>query len=695
MAEEVLQGQGVEELIVEAKRETDVQPRKPIPDLGVNFSRYFGSVRTVLIVRFDAGIADPYEKKDIRDERDPDPARGRRVRTPVRRVEGENRSFSEIDTRFEEGQTRRFTQAETRFFNPTRLRDIITSSRTNLGDALAKFPLLDGMTRIFDLAPVTSTRRVNGYRKADELDLSFEWSAVPFDSRAIRAIFVLHYEGTVPAESWGTGIRERSPGSPSPSGYLVPATGENLRFMGTIDEIQDAHGDSGDELSMKGRDLTGILIDAKFPPKLDIKIGVGKTILDAIRSILDTNELFELIRGPFLRSEEALPALSPARYPRLAIPAKERHKKDKSGGTGFVLRHPPKGGGQSTYWDVITELCVSHGLRPMIDLDRLVLVEPRVLYKELPTEILSPGQLTFPTKYRRQIGDTSPIRRMVYGVNVAALRFSRKLGRVKAPIVEVSSVNPDAKKASERLLIARHPPEKYKQLTQAKQKARTANSVDATGTKPQAKIHVVQLHGILDLAQLEKVAQQIYEGMGRGELGVVIETDDLASFSDHPGFDPNEDPDLLAIRAGDPVEILVAPVQGARSNLFTLSDLQAMLNRARALAGGGSFKSPRGAVAYLELQGWNKATAEQFIKVLISANLPREFRVFGANISFDGENGFNVQLDCRDYVRVRADPSSPTQTRALRGTVSGARSPSPEPDGPTTSFGEIFGEEDV
>lgn len=619
-------------------------------DPDMNRSRFFGSTRTVLIVRFDPGIADPYETKDVRDERNPDPFVASSKRAQFRKLTNRTSSLSRAQ-----------------------LRDVITSARTNLGDALAKFPRLDGLTRIFDLSPRQSVRRVNGYRKADELDLSFEWSAVPFDSRLIRAIFVLHYEGTVPAESWGTGIRERSPGSPSASGYLVPATGDNLRFVGTIDEVQDAHGDDGDELTMKGRDLTSLMIDATFPPILDVQLLPGATLLEAVRSVLDTNDLFDLIRGPFLRSEEPLPQLDAARYPRLAIPAKERHRKSKSGGLGYVLRRPPKGG-KSSYWDVITDLCVSHGLRPMMDLDRLVLVEPRQLYKELPEEILSPGQLTFPTRYREQLGDAFPIRRMVYGVNVAALRFNRKLGKIKAPIVEVSSSNPDAVKASERLLVARHPPEKYRQLTQAsKTQAKTANSVDATGTKPQAKVHIVQLHGIVDQTQLELVAKQIYEGMGRQELGVVIETDDVASFSDHPRFDPNEDPDLLAIRAGDPIRILVAPAQSERSQLYTLSDLQAMVSRARTAARGGAPEAPRAGIAYLVQQGWSKEDAAQFVKVLASANLPQEFRVFGASIAFDAEQGFNVQLDCRDYVRVRADPSDPTQTRSLKGEVPGAK----------------------
>lgn len=606
--------------------------------VGANLRRTFPSVRTVLLVRFDPGTTDNFAADDIRSETNPDPYLSARRGRQFRQLAGISES----------------TGPKT--FSSTDLRAAITAARTNLGDALARIPT-DGLSRFFDVQPTKSVRRVNTYRKADELDLTFEWKSLPFDARIIRSILVLHYEGTVSADAWGSGAR----GSDSRPGYLVPATGSNLRFIGLADELSDAHGD-GDVLSIKCRDLTSVLIDAKWPAKLEVKVAAGSTLPQVIQAILETNPAFQIFRGPFLRLEGRPPILNPARYPRIAVRARERHR--AGSGKVCVIRNPPKSGGASSYWDIITDICVSHGVRPAVELDQIVLLEPRVLYKSRPEDAAS-GDPTFPTEYRKGIGDLSPVRRMVYGDNVAALRFNRKLGRIKAPNVEVSSRNPDAPSVRDRLITVLWPPTPVESDAEKS----TANTVDPTG-KPENKAHVVQLHGIIDRSQLLAVAKQVYEGMGRQELGVVIETDEISSFSDATTFDPNEDPDLLAIRAGDPIRILVASTLDSSAQLYTLSELQALVDRARRNSTG-----TESAVRYLTDQGWTERNARQFVRVVSSAALPDEFRVVGAAITFDGESdsgGFNIQLDCRDYVRVRADPEDLSQTRTLRGRLPGA-----------------------
>lgn len=611
--------------------------------------RYFPSVRDVLLLRFDPGTTDSYDPDLIRDESEPDPDLPARRKNKTRKLAGITRGTGP------------------KVFSSEDFRAALTSANVNLADAVAKLPRTDELTRVFDLQPTRSNRRINSYRKADELDLTFEWKSMPFDSRLIRAVLCFHYEGTVPADAWATGARELSPASPSPSGYLVPATSDNLRWVGTIDEVSDSHGDGGDVLTMKGRDLTSILIDTKYPAQLSpARIPSGSTILQIIQAILETNDLFELIRGPFLRTQNGtLPQLDPARFPRRLVPAKERHR-----GGAFALRYPPKSAGKSSYWDVITDLCVSHGLRPAIEKDMLVLSEPRILYAvRQPDQVASPGTPTFPTPYRLGIGDRFPIRRMVYGDNVGALRFHRKLGRIKAPAVEVVAMDPDAARADQRLIKVRHPPKT--------KSGRRANNVDPTGEKPSETVHRVPIKGVVDRTQLLNIAKQIYEGMGRQELGVVIETDDPASYSDVPAFDPNEDPDLLAVRSGDPVRLLVTTPQASRTRLFTFSELQARLSRSQA-TGGTGFNS---AVAFLVEQGFTRPDAIQFARVLASASLPQEFRLITASVSFDGEGagGFNIQMDCRDYVRARADPEGVSQTRGTKVSPTGSARDTEEP----------------
>ena len=321
----------------------------------------------------------------------------------------------------------------------------------------------------------------------------------------------------------------------------------------------------------------------------------------------------------------------------------------------YVIRYPAKGS-KTTYWDAITDLAVNHSLRPTIEQDKLVLLEPRTLYKRTPEDVTQAGVPTFPTPYRIDIGDTFPVRRMVYGVNILNLRFQRKLGGVKAPTVQATSRNSDAKRADRREIHVQYPP------------TTRANDLDAAAKKPQEKFHRVEVKGIVDPSQLLEIARQTYEGIGRGEMGVAITTDDVASFSNHPKFDPNEDPDLLDLRAGDPIRVLVTPTERRSSRLFSLAELNLLVERNRGRAGRGApeLSDP---VTFLVSQGWNEGNARQLIKILNQSNLPSEFRVFAASVTYDGEGagGFQIQIDARDYVRVRADPEDLAETRHLPG----------------------------
>jgi len=602
-----------------------------------NRDRYYPSTRTVLLVRFDDGSTDKYNDDEIRNERNPDPDLPSRRREPIqkqpRQLETGPKVFSRRD-----------------------FRAALDSARVNIADAVAKTPRPDGLSRIIDVQPIKSTRRVNTYRKADELDLTLSWKSVPFDARIVRAILAFHYEGTTSPDGFSTGERELAPDNPNPTGFIVPATGDNLRWVGTIDEISDAHGDGGDIVTMKGRDLTSLLLDTEIAPGLETRMAPGTTIQEVIKNLLATDDVFELIRGPFLRTENPLPQLDAARYTRLAVVPKERHRENSAGGRPFVIRHPPKAGGKTSYWDVISELCLAHCLRPSIEKDQLVLLEPRILYSRVPEITTQPGIPSFPKPggHRQAIGETRTTRRMVYGKNIQMLRFHRKLGRIKSPTIEVIGYNPDAERSDERRVIVRYPP------------TTRTNTTDAAGKKPKENFHTVQIQGVVDKTQLRDIAKQVYEGMGRQEMGIAIQTADLASFSDNPRFDPNLDPDLLDLRAGDPIEILVIPTDRETGKLFSLAELNTFISKRDKVTSGTSAVREN-AVQFLVEQGWDRDDANQLVKILASANLPNEFRVISASFSFDADSGFDIQIDARNYVKVRADPEDVSQTRTTVG----------------------------
>ena len=252
---------------------------------GMNRNRFFGSIRTILFVRFDDGTRDTFSFDEIRSEINPDPFLAARKKR-------RHRELTNHPIQLETGP---------QVFSRSDFRAALTAANVNIADAVAQFPRPDGLSRIIDVQPIRSSRRINSYRLADELTLTIPWKEVPFDARTIRAIHIRHYEGTVPADAWATGERERSPNVSTPSGYIIPATGNNLRFVGLADTITDVHG-AGDVITIKARDLTALLIDTKLPPGVEIRIPAGATIAEAIRTLLDTNDVFEIIRGPFLRT---------------------------------------------------------------------------------------------------------------------------------------------------------------------------------------------------------------------------------------------------------------------------------------------------------------------------------------------------------------------------------------------------------
>lgn len=527
------------------------------------------------------------------------------------------------------------------------------NTNADLAAAVRKVSLEDDLSRFLDVQPASYSRAINGHRLADELSLKLRWKDVPFDARIIRAILVVHFEGTVGPDQFS---------SPRAQAHIVEARRSNLRFIGFVDEISDSHDEGGDYVSMKCRDLTAPLLDTKLPPALKKKIQPGENLLELISNILETGAgtAMEFIRGPFVRPENTvLPQLSSDRYAKIQTSAANRNRAG-TGGTVAVLRNTSKAKGSSdggeSYWDAINDLCVSHGFIPYIDLDRLVIQPPRTLFVGNPEEIEQANVPTFPTPYRRAIGDTASVRRMVFGGNLDTLAFTRKLARIKAPHVRVTSFNPNAQRADQRLISIDYP-------GTGSTGEKVATSQSPTGKQKQVEVRNVLVHGITDRSVLRAVAEGAYELMGRQELGVRLSSSNLASWSDNPNFDPNEDPDLLALRAGDPLRIVVQATSETGSTFTSLAELSRMLRRNRSR--GGSVED---GISFLEGLGWSARDAAQLVRVLNNANLPEEFRVVAASIAMDLEQGdFNISIDARDYVRARADQASAIATNRNLG----------------------------
>lgn len=542
--------------------------------------------------------------------------------------------------------------------NPDLAREL--RARSSLRDAImGDFDLggpaavvhLDDMMIIGDVVPRSVSRKINSYRVPDEVNLTLPWTALPFDARIVRSALVLHYEGAVTADRFHAGLQNGE-------GSRVPATAENLRFVGFATEFDDSHDESGDEVRLSAKSLIQILMDQKIPmllpdpggakkAKLPFghkRIASGTDIPGVIRAMLNVYPQFAIIRGPFVKLEEGdqLPKLDPGRYPRLGVTPMERHRVKSSDAVPYVLRNSSKPGDES-FWDAITDLCVSHGLIATIDRFDLVLMRPRTLFRTGPTDY-STSQRRFPRVggHREQLGDTDEVRRMVFGRNVASVKFKRKFGRIKAPNVRVTSYNPDVKDASKRLLTAVWPKKPSSSEPQA-----TAIQAGTDAASVEYVNHIV--YGIVDQDQLEEVAAATWETIARQELSVTFTTEDIASWSDDERFEPGLEPDLLALRSGDPIRLFVAPAE--REGSTAISELGVMARRLAGMAG------EVGAVAYFTSIGIRHEDAVKILRILRSSDLPDVFRVSGATVTFDIDSGFSISVEMRNYIRFRSEPT--------------------------------------
>lgn len=642
--------------------------RAPNSARPANPNRYFPSARDILIIRFDPGniaAVDVAEDDEVFDESDLDTDRALR---------GPGNTLGIDENFFSDGLVLNLSE---NFFDrrgsplSSTIQDAFDQNK-DLASAIARVNFEDEFSKIIDIQPLSSDRTVNGHRLADELNLRISWKDVPFDARIIRAMLVLHFEGTVPARNFERGQRSR--GTIDDGGYLVDARRSNLRFIGLVDQISSSHNASDDSVNLKCRDLTAVLLDTKLPKLTKKTIRSGQNVLEVVDNLLNTLQFTaaEFIRGPVVRpAGTPLPALNRRRYDKLKTTAASRNRAaaaNASNGTTdaepHIIRNTTKGGNSGeSYWDAITDLCVSHGLVPFIELDQLVIQPPRTLFTQQPEVIGSPGIPKFPTPYRNSIGDVVPIRRMIYGSNLEGVSFQRKLSRIKAPYVRVLSYVPNGGPDS-RLIEYIHPP-------RTPDGRKVSTRIGVTGQQKQIEIQQVLVYGIVDPDLLQNIAEAAYEMMGRQHLSVKLQTHDLASFSDHPLFDPNEDPDLLDLRAGDPIRLEVISNSDNGNAFLGVSELNKIIARSRrvnrAVGGRPEFTD---AVRFLRAKGYSEEDAQQLVSLLVASNLENEFRVNTMNISMDLEGGdTSIQIDARNYIKARADPGYSGRRVPRRGAA--------------------------
>jgi len=481
------------------------------------------------------------------------------------------------------------------------------------------------------IIPKDASWKLNGIRTASELKTTIKFVDMPFDPRCIRSCAVEYYLGTLAERDYFDGVGGAVRGASDRNGaggesllilpdQWVDQNGRirtNLRFQGWVDEWEVEWPDEDEpRVTLTCRDNTKVLIDQEAPHKL--VIAANKPIDEAIAAYIAN---FPQCAG--LSVEYRPGGIDPPKLgPALAKTAfKPKLGPTPTGGGG--------GGGSSSklsVWDYLTDVCGSLGQIIRMDGTVIVVQEPRSL---LSTE--APARADDPFTTRTVAGLTMQHRHFIYGRNVKNYKIARRFGKQAPQNVEVRSYSTLRK----TMLVERYPLKGQSIVTDA-------NPGDGHSEQ---KYLVWRVQGITDRKVLRVIAQSVYETVGRNELSVNIQTHNLASF----GGD-NTDPDILDMKVGDPVELLVARDQDYNS----LTNIEQNM----LIAESGKL--------LLEAAGYSAGIADAYAKVYGDSGFQSTFRTRDFAVDWSIEDGVAITVGAVNYIEVRADKVLPQGEQQLQ-----------------------------
>ena len=461
------------------------------------------------------------------------------------------------------------------------------------------------------ILPIDCTIERNGLRTADTATLTINHRDAPFDPRMIRSVAIEIIVGLVDAASYEAGAAEGQTREDGSLLSLVPRGRANApeapegttRFLGLVDEWNiDFDGDDGDTITLECRDLTAIAIDQPLlaGDGIDMSVPIDRGVRELLGRYAATRGIS--VRFGIAGEEGDAPT------PGDAVPRSRRSRR------GGISRRARQGGQRLSLWDHITEVCTQVGLVPVWEDNELRIIRPRTFFEQ------------------RDIA-----RRMVYGRNLKKLGFARKLGGTKVPTIEVRAYDP----ALGRTRWARYPVPGNAPRTgvfgqTAPPRPARANEVPPSGQNPDDRIATYTLDGITDPETLASAAESIWHQIGRQEIEGKFSTDDLWSFDR-----PVEQVDLLRMRPGDAVELLVASpeTEELAESLTSATEIRGLQRQARA--------------EYLRSLGWSEAVAQRFAELQDATSFQTIFRTQNIRIKYSANDGIGIEADFQNFLEIR------------------------------------------
>lgn len=489
----------------------------------------------------------------------------------------------------------------------------------------------DGRTTIGGILPKSVTIERNSINTADKATVTLDARDVPFDPRLIRACGIEITIGVIDPRDYEAGVS----GARAEDGTLTSMVGRSrtlagpearlqntTRFVGWVDTWQIAYDESdGDELVIECRDLSALLFDT--PLATGSGIDLTLPIDQGISALLETYPGLRGIQVVYGRPGASEPATAPV--PSRAAPV------TLSARRGRTRRQRRSQDQTQDLWSHVTETCARVGVLPVFYDYQLHVIEPRTLYSS----------------------EVGTVRRMVYGRNLRHLEWTRKIGGVKVPTIEVRCFDPDLGRTrwarypspdgqpDNGILGVSDPPRGNR--------SRRPNEPQVAGHAPTERINTILVRGVSDGTALARIARQAFEQIGRQEIEGSWTTDDLRSFEPSG---PLSAQDLLALDAGDPVELLISGGPNVPSVAgLSASQVQSLTRTARA--------------DYLRLIGWGQDVAQRFAELQDALANQTTFRTQNVRLSWDADEGVTVVADFINYIEVRESPGPADQQQAV------------------------------
>jgi hypothetical protein len=498
--------------------------------------------------------------------------------------------------------------------------------------------------------------------------------------------------GTVRPQDFGEGMTKYKPGGGRASILETRENGvmrqDTLLIYGLADSIHSEWSDKGAWVRMEGRDLRGVLLDAMARPSLLAKLKLSEPIDDVVAQIIALH--------PF--GEQITISTNVDDWPGKRIPSPCEESGLTRVNLGAAKGKPgtsPQGdSNQLSVWDIITNYCFLVGAIPYFIGQTLYIRPSRSLYDRNKTDphgnpsaqggLQSTSTKTIGAGGATRLVHTSKgqekwaIRHLVFGHDIVNLEFERKLGGIKVPQIEVVCLDTSSKnRGHQKLMISTYPPSTPSQenvdpeavdeqgpnasvtADASTQKALT-NDV-APGGQTHKQVIRIPISGVHDKSVLDRIARDLWEEIGRGEMGGKVSTKTLTSFGGS-----SQNPDLLSLRPGDPIEIKfdvrklqsVPPLENSVTDTFRLpfeQQVQEVMKR----------------IPDQNLARVLVATARNQVQELQSF-----FRVNNVRFGWAAEGeGVDIQFDFQNFLEARSDidPQKKNTTPSKKRSVSGPK----------------------